>query len=137
MMSILDCYVLKKFALPFVYCILGFIGIWFIFDLSDNLPDFLQGRATPDFLLAYYKSQIPEIIVISVPVATLLALLYSLTAMSRSNEIIAMLGAGRSVVSMIDLPPGRRVRRDCDVMLQRHFGEPDTDMLSFPETLPQ
>lgn len=100
-MSILNRYVLKKFALPFVYCILGFVGIWFIFDLSDNLPDFLQGRATPDFLLAYYKSQLPEIVVISVPVATLLALLYSLTAMSRSNEIISMLGAGRSVLQII------------------------------------
>ena len=100
-MRILDRYVLKKFALPFLYCVLGFVGIWFIFDLSDNLPDFLQGRATPEFLLAYYQSQIPEIIVISVPVATLLALLYSLTAMSRSNEIISMLGAGRSVLQVI------------------------------------
>lgn len=96
-MTILDRYVLRQFLLPFVYCVLGFIAIWFVFDLSDNLPDFLQGRATADFLLAYYQSQIPEIIVISVPVSTLLALLYSLTAMSRRNEIVAMLGAGRSV----------------------------------------
>ena len=94
-MRILDRYVLQKFVLPFVYCFLGFIAIWFIFDLSDNLPDFLQGKAGFDFLLEYYKSQIPEIIVISLPIGALLALLYSLTAMSRSNEIISMLGAGR------------------------------------------
>jgi lipopolysaccharide export system permease protein len=100
-MRILDRYVLAKFALPFLYCVAGFIAIWFIFDLSDNLPDFLQGRATPEFLLAYYKSQIPEIIVITLPIATLLALLYSLTAMSRSNEIISMLGAGVSVVRVM------------------------------------
>jgi lipopolysaccharide export system permease protein len=96
-MRILDRYVLQKFLLPFVYCFLGFIAIWFIFDLSDNLPDFLQGKAGFDVLLEYYKSQIPEIIVISLPVGALLALLYSLTAMSRSNEIISMLGAGVSV----------------------------------------
>jgi LPS export ABC transporter permease LptG len=100
-MTILDRYVLKKFALPFVYCLFGFIAIWFIFDLSDNLPDFLQGRASLDFLFRYYKSQIPEIIVISLPIGTLLALLYSLTAMSRSNEIISMLGAGRSVTRVL------------------------------------
>jgi LPS export ABC transporter permease LptG len=100
-MTILDRYVLTKFALPFVYCLFGFIAIWFIFDLSDNLPDFLQGSAGLDFLLAYYRSQIPEIIVISMPVGALLALLYSLTAMSRTNEIISMLGAGLSVTRIL------------------------------------
>ncbi len=96
-MTILDRYVLQKFFLPFLYCFLGFIGIWFIFDLSDNLPDFIQGRASFATLLEYYGSQIPEIIVICLPIGALLALLYSLTAMSRTNEIISMLGAGLSV----------------------------------------
>jgi lipopolysaccharide export system permease protein len=100
-MRILDRYVLTKFTLPFLYCIVGFIAIWFIFDLSDNLPDFLQGNANLEFLIAYYRSQIPEIVVISLPIGALLALLYSLTAMSRSNEIISMLGAGVSVVRVI------------------------------------
>ena len=75
LMRILDRYVLQKFLLPFVYCFLGFIAIWFIFDLSDNLPDFLQGKAGFDVLLDYYKSQIPEIVVISLPIGALLALL--------------------------------------------------------------
>jgi lipopolysaccharide export system permease protein len=100
-MRILDRYVLQKFFLPFVYCVVGFIAIWFIFDLSDNLPDFLQGKVGFDVLLEYYRSQIPEIIVVSLPIGALLALLYSLTAMSRSNEIISMLGAGVSVTRVL------------------------------------
>jgi len=100
-MRILDRYVLQKFMLPFVYCVIGFIAIWFIFDLSDNLPDFLQGKVGFDVLLEYYKSQIPEIVVVSLPIGALLALLYSLTAMSRSNEIISMLGAGVSVTRVL------------------------------------
>lgn len=100
-MTILDRYVLQKFLLPFVYCFLGFIGIWFVFDLSDNLPDFIQGRAGLGILIQYYASQIPEIVVICLPIAMLLALLYSLTAMSRTNEIISMLGAGRSVLRIL------------------------------------
>jgi lipopolysaccharide export system permease protein len=100
-MRIFDRYVLQKFVLPFVYCFFGFIAIWFIFDLSDNLPDFLQGKVGFDVLLEYYKSQIPEIIVISLPIGALLALLYSLTSMSRSNEIISMLGAGVSVIRFL------------------------------------
>ncbi len=96
-MRILDRYVLQKFLLPFIYCFFGFIAIWFIFDLSDNLQDFLQGKVGFSLLLSYYRTQVPEIIVISLPIGALLALLYSLTAMSRTNEIISMLGAGLSV----------------------------------------
>jgi len=100
-MKILDRYVLQKFLLPFIYCIFGFIAIWFIFDLSDNLPDFLQGKVGLPTLVVYYKSQIPQIIVIALPIGCLLALLYSLTAMSRTNELISMLGAGKSVFRVL------------------------------------
>ena len=100
-MSILDRYILKKFFVPFLYCFGGFIGIWFIFDLADNLQDFIQGSATFEMLASYYASQVPEIIIIALPLGTLLALLYSLSAMSRSNEIISMLGSGRSVVRIL------------------------------------
>lgn len=96
-MTILDRYVLTKFLVPFAYCLVGFVAIWFIFDLADNLPDFLQGKASFNLLVQYYLSQIPQIIVMSIPTGMMLALLYSLTAMSRKNEIISMLGAGLSV----------------------------------------
>jgi lipopolysaccharide export system permease protein len=100
-MRILDRYVLQKFLLPFVYCFFGFLAIWFIFDLSDNLQDFMTGKAAFPTLLRYYQSQIPEIIVLSLPFCALLALLYSLTSMSRTNEIISMLGAGQSVTRVL------------------------------------
>jgi LPS export ABC transporter permease LptG len=100
-MTTLDRYVLRKFSVPFLYCFAGFVGIWFIFDLADNLQDFMQGHATAEALLDYYASQVPEIIVIALPLATLLALLYSLAGMSRSNEIISMLGAGRSIFRIL------------------------------------
>jgi len=100
-MTILDRYILNKFLTPFFCCFLGFIGIWFIFDLSDNLQDFIHGKAAMDALLKYYGSQIPQIIVMCLPIALLLALLYSLTAMSRSNEIISMMGAGLSLTRII------------------------------------
>ena len=100
-MTLLDRYVLRKFLVPFFYCIAGFIGIWFVFDLSDNLQDFIQGQASFEALLEYYSTQIPEIVVMSLPIGTLLALLYALSAMSRSNEIISMLGAGRSIFRIL------------------------------------
>jgi len=101
LMTILDRYVLQKFFMPFLYCFVGFLAIWFIFDLADNLSDFLEGRVTLDVVIEYYLSQLPEIIIMSIPIGTLLALLYSLTSMSRSNELISMLGAGRSVIRVL------------------------------------
>jgi lipopolysaccharide export LptBFGC system permease protein LptF len=75
--------------------------VWFIFDLSDNLSTFLKGRASFSLQLRYYWSQLPATLVLSLPVGTFLALLYSLSAMSRSNEIISMLAAGKSVLRVL------------------------------------
>ncbi len=94
---LLDLYVLKKFLTPFFYSIVGFIAIWFVWDLSSNAPDFIQGHISFGMLLRFYLTQIPEVIVLSLPVAILLALLYAFTQMSRSNEIISMLCSGRSL----------------------------------------
>ena len=94
---LLDFYVLKKFLLPFFYAICGFVAIWFVWDLSSNAPDFIQGHITFGQLVHFYLTQIPEVMVLSLPVAILLALLYSFTQMSRHNEIISMLCSGRSL----------------------------------------
>ncbi|MEI6322609.1 MAG: LptF/LptG family permease [bacterium] len=102
-MTLFDQYLLKKFLLPFFYCVSGFISVWLIWDLSTNLPDFIAGFNTLGFettialVARFYLLQIPSVIVLSVPVGLLLALLYTLTQMSRRNEIISMLCAGQSL----------------------------------------
>ena len=96
-MPLLDQYILKKFGVPFLYCIFGFVAIWFIWNLSANLPDFIQGHVGLGTILRFYALQVPNVIVLSIPVGVLLALLYALTQMSRRNEIISMLCCGRSL----------------------------------------
>ncbi len=96
-MRILDRYILRSFLEPFLLCFLGFLSILIIFDLNNNLGDFMEGRARSSLILTYYAHQLPHFIMLSVPVALLLALLYCLSKLSRSNEIISMLTAGRSI----------------------------------------
>ena len=96
-MRILDRYVLRSFFEPFLLCFLGFLGILIIFDLNDNLNDFIAGKSRISLIGVYYAHQIPHFILLCMPVGLLLALLYSLSRLSRSNEIISMLTAGRSV----------------------------------------
>jgi lipopolysaccharide export LptBFGC system permease protein LptF len=100
-MSLLDRYVLRNFLEPFLICFFGFIAIWLVFDLSDNGPNFIEARASMKEVAGFYLTQLPQTILISLPVGMLLALLYSLSQMSRRNEIIAMLTAGRSVVRVL------------------------------------
>ena len=96
-MRLLDRYVLRHFLLAYFYCIAGFISIWFIFDVSDNISTFLDERVSRSLIAKYYLTQVPQILVILLPVALLLALLFCLGRMSRSNEIVSMLTAGVSL----------------------------------------
>jgi lipopolysaccharide export system permease protein len=93
----LDRYVMRYFLQAYFYCITGFISIWFIFDVSDNISTFLDQRISRMLILKYYLTQVPQILVILFPVALLLALLFCLGRMSRSNEIVSMLTAGVSL----------------------------------------
>jgi LPS export ABC transporter permease LptG len=96
-MTLLDRYLLQKFLIPFLYCVAGFVSVWLVWDLSANLPDFLSGHASLTQLARFYLLQLPSVLMLSIPVGLLLALLYTLTQMSRRNEIISMLCAGRSL----------------------------------------
>lgn len=100
-MQILDRYILLRVLLPFIYCVVGFVSIWLVFDLSENAPAFLENKAPLSLLVEFYALRAPEIILISLPIGLLLAVLYALTQMSRRNEIISMLCAGRSVIRLL------------------------------------
>ena len=93
----LDRYVVRHFLQTYFYCIAGFISIWFIFDVSDNISTFLDQRISRLLILKYYLTQVPQILVVLLPIALLLALLFSLGRLSRSNEIVSMLTAGVSL----------------------------------------
>ena len=82
-------------------CFAGFIAIWFIIDLADNFNDFLEAHATFKQISGYYITQVPQATMMSMPVGLMLALLFSLSRMSRTNEIISQLTAGRSVVRVL------------------------------------
>jgi len=72
-----------------------------VFDLSGNGHEFIDAHVKLSTLAYFYLTQFPQILVISLPVGLLLALLYSLSRMSRSNEVISMLTAGISVLRVM------------------------------------
>jgi hypothetical protein len=100
-MRLLDRYIIRNFLQPYFYCILGFLSIWLIFDISDNSSIIFDERAPFLLVLKFYWSQVPQVLVVLLPVSLLLALLFCLGRMSRSNEIVSMLTAGVSVPRVV------------------------------------
>src|SRR5438309_8429224 len=96
-MKLLDRYVIRNFLQVYLYCIAGFISIWLIFDVSDNISTFIDEHVGLLLVGRYYATQIPQVLIILLPVSLLLSLLFSLGRMSRSNEIVSMLTAGVSL----------------------------------------
>jgi lipopolysaccharide export system permease protein len=96
-MTLLDRYVVRNFLQVYLYCIAGFISIWLIFDISDNISTFIEEHIGLRLVAQYYASQVPQVFIILLPVALLLALLFTLGRMSRANEIVSMLTAGISL----------------------------------------
>src|ERR1035437_4015846 len=94
--KLLDRYVIRNFLQVYLYCIVGFVSIWLIFDISDNISTFIDSHLSLTRIVHYYLSQLPQILVILLPVSLLLALLFCLGRMSRANEIVSMLTAGVS-----------------------------------------
>jgi LPS export ABC transporter permease LptG len=99
--GVLERYTLRTFLHPLVFCFVSFFTLWIIMDLLDNLKDFQDSKAGVLRVLAFYLGMIPFVYTQILPAALLLAVLYSLTRMSRANELISMLGTGRSLLRVL------------------------------------
>ena len=93
-MLLLDRHLLRAFAQPFIYLLLGLIAVWLVADLANYLPDFLEAKVAPAAIALVYWKQLPFVLLTILPVCTLLALLAGLVRLSQANELLAMTGAG-------------------------------------------
>ena len=101
MMSIISRYLIRSFVGLFLFCIAAVVVLFVIVDLVENMDTFIdKGVPTPD-VLRYYLYYIPFILVLIMPVATLLATVFSVSNMARSNEIIALKALGYSMYQMM------------------------------------
>ncbi len=93
-MRLLDRYLLRELLIPLGYCLGGFLVFWVTFDLFGELNNFQRNHLHALDIADYYVVKAPEMLVIVVPLALLLALLYALTNHARHQELTAMRAAG-------------------------------------------
>jgi lipopolysaccharide export system permease protein len=101
MFKIIDRYLTASFLLPLSYCLTAFFVLFVAYDMADQLRDFLDKQIPPYKIATYYVYYIPIIFQLTAPFATLLAMLYCLGNMSRTNEIIAMRASGIALFRII------------------------------------
>lgn len=96
-MRLLDRYLLRELLVPLVYCLVGFQIFWTAFDLFSNLKGYQDRGLAWGQIGEIYILRTPELMSTVLPIALLLALLYTLTNLARSNELVAMRAAGISL----------------------------------------
>jgi len=96
-MRLLDRYLLRELLLPLGYCLGGFLIFWISFDLINEMNRFQKAHLNVADVAEFYLVTSPELLLVVMPVALLLALLYVLTTHARYNELTAMRAAGISL----------------------------------------
>jgi lipopolysaccharide export system permease protein len=99
-MRLLDRYLLRELLFPLSSCLGGFLLFWVAFDLFEKLGRFQRKGLGGLEIARYYFLSVPEFLVLVLPIALLLALLYSLTNHARHHEITAIRAAGISLWRM-------------------------------------
>jgi lipopolysaccharide export system permease protein len=99
-MRLLDRYLLRELLVPLCYCLSGFLVFWVSFDLLAELSDFQEDQLSVGDIAQYYLLRAPELLVVVMPIALLLALLYTLSNHSRHHELTAMRAAGLSLARL-------------------------------------
>jgi lipopolysaccharide export system permease protein len=96
-MRLLDRYLLRELLFPLGTCLGGFLLFCVSSDLITGLHELQEKRLVAHDIIEYYVLRLPEFVVLILPVALLLALLYALNQHARHHEITAMRGAGISL----------------------------------------
>lgn len=96
-MRLLDRYLFRELLVPLGYCLCGFLMLSIFSDLFASLNDFQSKKMVFHDIVAYYLVATPGLLVVVLPVALLLALLYTLTNLARHHEITAIRAAGISL----------------------------------------
>jgi len=96
-MRLLDRYLLRELLVPLGYCLSGFLLLWISSDLIAELGNLQEKKLVASEIAELYLVKTPEFVVLVLPIALLLALLYALSNHARHHEITAIRAAGVSL----------------------------------------
>src|SRR5215212_5327089 len=93
----IDWYILRKFFITFIFCMLLFTAIAVAVDSSEKSDDFVKsGLSTSQIIKEYYFGFVPYIWGLLYPLFVFIAVIFFTSKMALRSEIIAILASGTS-----------------------------------------
>jgi lipopolysaccharide export system permease protein len=97
-MRIHDRYLLADFWRNIAIALTAFTIIYVTVDINEQISSYIDNHARVADIALYYLFKIPWILVLVMPVAILLATVFTLGKLSRQNELTAFISSGTSLV---------------------------------------
>lgn len=101
-LKILDRYIIKKFLGTYFFAIALIISIAVVFDINENIDDFIQNKAPMKAIIFdYYLNFIPYYTNLFSPLFVFIAVIFFTSKLAENSEIIAMFSTGMSFKRMM------------------------------------
>jgi lipopolysaccharide export system permease protein len=100
-MRILDRYFVRMFVFALIFSLFGVWLTALIVDLVEHIDTFIDKHASVLLVIKYYLFWSPYMIGLTIPVAVLLACIFSVGQLARHNELTAVKAAGISLYRML------------------------------------
>ncbi|MBD3225915.1 MAG: LPS export ABC transporter permease LptG [Caldithrix sp.] len=101
MFRFLDQYILRQFLINLLIAVITWIIIFLVVDIIENISDFIDNGASVSQFAQYYLYYIPYIISLTLPVAVLLSVLFTMSMFANHNEVVAQLSSGISLYRIL------------------------------------
>jgi len=98
---VLDRYLLRSLLTRIATASGAFLTVSVLVDLFERLDTFIDNEVPALTIAHYYVATLPFLFLLTLPVATLIALLFTLGGMARRNELIAMTANGISLYRIL------------------------------------
>jgi lipopolysaccharide export system permease protein len=93
----IDWYILKKFLVTFIFCMLLFTVIAVAVDSSEKTDDFVKAHlSTKQIITEYYLGFVPWIWSLLFPLFVFIAVIFFTSRLATRSEVIAILASGTS-----------------------------------------
>ena len=100
-MKLLDKYIARQYFTTYVFAGISFVTLFIVVSLIENLGSFIDKGIEAERIILYYWSLIPETILLTSPISSLLASLYITGRLSGSSELTAMKTAGAGMHQLL------------------------------------
>jgi lipopolysaccharide export system permease protein len=93
--------VLREFLIPLTYCLIGFLGIYILFELFDSFNRIMETHPPAIRVLKFFAGYVSPYLEWLIPAALLLATLYTMWNFCRHSEITAMRANGIGFTAIV------------------------------------